>query len=114
MLSAKKTPREDTRPPDVAAELPVQHPGTAAAVDHAQRATDHPVHRVHRKPRGSQLREWEPPHKVPDGDRQELAPDLLHQRVAEQAARVAVEGLEAGVGWKSLHRGVGAVGVGAL
>ena len=107
MMSAKKTPREDTHPPDVAGELPVQHPRTAAAVDHAQRAKDHPVHRFHRKPRGGQLCEWEPPHKEPDGKNQVMAPHLLNQRVAEQAARVAAEGLETGVVWKSLHQGVG-------
>ena len=51
MLSAEQTIHKDTRLSDVAAELPVQHPGTAAAVDHAQRATNHRVHCVNCKPR---------------------------------------------------------------
>ena len=40
-------------------------------------------------------------HKFPDGIRESLVfcHDLLHQRVAEQAARGAVEGLDAGMVW---------------
>jgi len=97
--TAEQAPHEDERPANVDAQPLVQRPGAAAGLDHAQRAADHPVQLVQREPGGAEPLVGEAPHKVPDGVCESLVfcDDLLHQRVAEQAARGAVEGLEAGV-----------------
>ena len=97
--TAEQAPHEDERPANVDAQPLVQRPGAAAGLDHAQRAADHAVQLVQREPGGAEPLLGEAPHKVPDGVREHRVSrrDLLHQRVAEQAARGAVEGLEAGV-----------------